>query len=184
MSRTPLTLIFLVLPLMMMTGCRYFPVENGQDTNAPGTVELARPDAKRIAELLGYYRGLDRLDQNGLKTRLTGLRGSLKKNDCSTVRLKSAMIISKLPNHENDPSSQTILDPCLNNAFNRYSAAGKLAFLLQDLIETRKTADGAQAEVQNYHHQVKTLQDENEKLHKQLEGLKAIEKSIQQRNQL
>lgn len=183
MSRTPLTLILLILPLMI-TGCRYFPVENGRDANAPGTAELARPDAKRIAELLGYYRGLDSLDQNGLKTRLTGLQGSLEKDDCSTVRLKSAMILSKLSAHESGPSSQTVLDPCLNNAFNRYSAAGKLAFLLQDLIETRKAADGAQAELQNYHYQIKTLQDENEKLHKQLEGLKAIEKSIQQRNQL
>ncbi|MCO6439647.1 MAG: hypothetical protein J5I81_00905 [Nitrococcus mobilis] len=182
MSKTPLTLILLILPLMM-PGCRYFPLENGQDASSQGAAELTRPDPRGIAELLGYYRGLDGLDENGLKTRLTRLQSRLQKDDCSTVRLKSAMILSKLSAHSGGPNSQTILDPCLNNAFNRYSAAGKLAFLLQELIETRKAADGAQAELQNYHYRIKTLQDENEKLHKQLEGIKAIEKSIQQRNQ-
>ncbi len=182
MSKTPLTLIFFILPLMM-PGCRYFPVENGQDENDQRTAALARPEPRVIAELLGYYQDLDRLDENGLKTRFSGLQGRLQKDECNTARLKSAMILSKLSVHSGGPSSQAILDPCLNNAFNRYSAAGRLAYLLQDLIETRKTADETHAELQNYHHQIKTLQDENEKLHKQLEGLKAIEKSIQQRNQ-
>lgn len=180
MRKTRLTLIPLVL--LLVTGCQYFPTRNGQDERAHSAVELARPEAGQISRLLSYYRDLDGLDEDGLKTRLAQLRGGWEKDGCGTVRLKSAMILSQLAAYGSDPGTDAVLDPCLDDASNRSSAEGKLALLLQELIETRRVASGAQAEIEDYHGQLKALQDENQKLHKQLEGLKAIEKSIQQRN--
>jgi hypothetical protein len=180
MRKTRLTLILLVL--LLVTGCQYFPTRNGQDARTYTAVERARPETGQISRLLSYYGDLDGLDEDRLKTRLAQLRNGWMGDGCSTVRLKSAMILSQLPAQESDSDANTVLDPCLGDAFIRSSAEGKLALLLQDLIETRKVASGAQAEIKDYHRQIKALQDENQKLNKQLEGLKAIEKSIQQRN--
>ena len=180
MRKTRLMLIPLIL--LLVTGCQYFPVRNGQNTRPHSTAVLTRPEATQISELLSYYKGLNGLDEDGLKTRLAQLRGSWEKGDCGTARLKSAMILSQLSASGDNSGGNAALAPCLDDAFTQDSAEGKLALLLRDLIETRRVASGAQAEIRNYHRQLKTLQDENQKLHKQLEGLKAIEKSIQQRN--
>ncbi|HET8701759.1 MAG TPA: hypothetical protein VFL97_08855 [Nitrococcus sp.] len=182
---------FISLVLLAVTGCQYIPAKNEHtparnEQNARAhnnTAESARTEtADQIFELLSYYRGLQGLDENGLKTLLAQLRDSWGEDDCSMIRLKSAMVLSQLPVNESDTGANAILDPCLGSAFSQSSAKGKLAFLLRDLIEARRAASGAQAEARGYHHQLKALQDENQKLHKQLEGLKAIEKSIQQRN--
>lgn len=180
MRKTRLLLIPLIL--LLVTGCQYFPVRNGQDTRPHSTAVLTRPEATQISELLSYYRGLSGLDEDGLKIRLAQLRSSWEEDDCGMVRLKSAMILSQLSVNKDEPGGNAALAPCLDDAFTRNSAEGKLAILLRDLIETRRVANGAQTEIRDYHRQLKTLQDENQKLHKQLEGLKAIEKSIQQRN--
>ncbi|MDN5936809.1 MAG: hypothetical protein L0H75_11680, partial [Nitrosospira sp.] len=134
-------------------------------------------------ELLSYYRALNGLNEEQLRARLTQLRGELEKYGCGTARLQSAMILSQLSAKKSDPSIQAILGLCLNDLYTQYSAEGKLALLLQDLVEARRAASRAQAETSNNQHKLRALQDENRELHKQLEGLKAIEKSIQQRNE-
>ena len=181
MGKTPLTLILLAV-LLAVAGCQYFPVRSHEDSDDLGGVELTRPEARRIANLLSYYKGLNGLGYSRLKTRLDQLEHGLEKGDCSTDRLKSAMVLSRLSAHGGVRNGDALLGPCLNNAFSRYSPEGKLALLLRDLIETRKAAHGAQANIETYQSRLKTLQEENRKLHEQLDGLRAIEKSIQQRN--
>ncbi|MDN5848498.1 MAG: hypothetical protein L0H63_02520 [Nitrococcus sp.] len=184
MRKMRLTLIPLVL--LLVTGCRYFPISNGGAASGVGThdaVELTHSQARQIAELLSYYRTLNGLGEDRLRTLLAQLQGDLKEYGCGTARLKSAMILSQLSAKESDPSAGAILGICLYDVFTRYSPEGKLALLLRDLIEARRAASRAQSETSNYHHKLRALQDENKKLHKQLEGLKAIEQSIQQRNE-
>ena len=181
MGKTPLTLILLAV-LLAMAGCQYFPIRSHQDSGDLSGVELTQPQARRIASLLSYYKGLNGLGYNRLRIRLDQLQHGLEKDDCSTDRLKSAMVVSRLPAYGGPREGNALLDPCLDNAFSRYSPEGKLALLLRDLLETRKAAYGAQANIETYQNRLKALQEENRKLHEQLDGLRAIEKSIQQRN--
>ncbi|MDN5872013.1 MAG: hypothetical protein L0H73_15005 [Nitrococcus sp.] len=184
MRKLRLTLIALVV--LLVTGCQYFPSRNGGAVSGLGThdaVELTRSQARQIAELLSYYRALEGLGEDRLRAHLARLQGDLEEYGCDTARLKSAMILSQLSAKESDPGAAAILGICLNDVFTQYSPEGKLALLLRDLIEARRAASRAQSEARNYHHETRALQDENQKLHKQLEGLKAIEQSIQQRNE-
>lgn len=182
MCKTQLTLI--CLAFLLLTGCQRLLIRDGnsQPTSAARSEQITSSEAREISSLLNYYRDLNGLGEGILQARLVQLGSGLEKDGCGTARLKSAMILSQLPSKSAASGASAVLKPCLDEAFAGHSAQSKLALLLRDLIETRSAARGAEIQAADYQHKLKVLEDENQKLHKQLEGLKAIEKSIQQRN--
>lgn len=180
MYKTRLTLIGLAF--LLLTGCQRFPTRDSRTASTFSSEQITLSEARQISNLLSYYRDLNGLGEGILKARLIQLGSGLEKDGCSTARLKSAMILSQLPSQSATSGANAVLKPCLDEAFAGDSTQSKLALLLRDLIETRGAARGALAQAEDYQHKLKVLEDENQKLHKQLEGLKAIEKSIQQRN--
>ncbi|MGD8709000.1 MAG: hypothetical protein PVF40_01325 [Ectothiorhodospiraceae bacterium] len=172
----------------LLAGCQLLPVrENDQQQSAAASQAAARDreqeaQARRLADVVSFYRQTADMEEEGLQRRLSVIESDVQPGRCNAARLKSAMLIARLgPRRDVDTDSE-YLAPCTKDPLARYSAEGSLAILVQDLINAHSARASSEAKLKDAAAELKKLRGENAELSKQLEGLKAIERSIQKRD--
>jgi hypothetical protein len=183
----------LLTAAIILSGCHWLIPPLGP---APQTAEItpvkasaSTRDTQSVDALLNYYRLTGEISPAIVPDRIDRLRSHLTEGRCDGTRLRTAMLASRLPPGEGEQLGMKLLEPCVENPFARYSPAGVVAILLNDMLENRAArleASAAHAREQSRARelavQVERLEAEVSALEQQLEGLKAIERSIQQRD--
>lgn len=182
----------LLTAAMILSGCQLLALPGATATEAALSPEqpvayVREGDA--TDELLSYYRLTGEISQATVPDRIERLRPRLTENRCDEARLRTAMLASRLPAGKGEELGLKLLEPCVEDPFARYSATGVVAILLNDVLENRAARLQAAAAREREERragdlarQVERLQAEVAALEEQLEGLKAIERSIQERD--
>jgi hypothetical protein len=142
----------------------------------------AQARGRELAALLDYYRGVQMAPRAVLEERSDHLADWVQEGECSTWRLKYAMVTKALVPPEGIPDARKHLDVCLAATPRADRALSGFAYLLEELWEAEAVSVQYRDQLQRTRQQLESEQSETAKLRKQLEGLKAIEKSIQQRD--
>jgi len=173
-----------VLAALLLSGCaQLFPARGEPASSQPTVDEIhSRREAEALSNLLDFYRRSASMAPEELARRLDVQRKQLDKGRCDDARLRSAILVSRLPAHKRSADAEHLLGPCLEDPFKRYSDKGGLAMALHDLLITQVRAEEQANAAEKLAEAKKSLSEENAKLRKQLDGLKAIERSIQQRD--
>lgn len=164
-------------------GCQHLPTVGQDDAgSAPATRPAGTRDAetRQLFSLLNYYERSSALDEETVHRRLAILESRLDPQRCSAARIRFAILLTRLPASAGAPGDGP-LAPCTYNPHAGKTAEELLAPLLSDLMTARHTGAESRTEAQSLANKLADMQAENGKLRKQLEGLKAIEQSLQKR---
>ncbi len=181
---------------MTLSGCRLLASPGAE---ADATVTEAAVSGEKLPvyaregdetdDLLSYYRLTGELSQATVPDRIERLRTRLIEDRCDEARLRTVMLASRLPPGEGEALGLKLLEPCVDDPFARYSATGADAILLNDMFANRAARQQAAAAREREQRRAGDLAEEVERLRtevtaleQQLEGLKAIERSIQERD--
>lgn len=172
---------------VLLAGCQNLPIElpDGAGGREPDAEEPApRPRPQPVAlDLLAFYARSDGLGPQALRQRAEALEPRASAPGCSEARLRSAILRLRLP-PEQAGDIERRLAPCTGGSVE--PARAHLARLLGDLLDARRSGASTAAELRQRlseaESRVEALGAENERLREQLEGLKAIERSIQERD--
>lgn len=175
---------------LVLSGCPLALPERGQGEPGPVDEALERNGERdEASEALHYYRFTGELSEAGVESRIRRLEPQVREAVCNRDRLRLAMLFSRLPESIGDDRSREVLGPCLENAFARHSGLGAFAALLDEIVASRQAGREAQQaearaerQAREQAEEVSTLRDTIGALEEQLEGLKAIERSIQERD--
>ncbi len=177
---------------LLIAGCK-LPAAAPEDTGSLTIEEPLPSDDGRnedAADLLDYYRLTADMAPPTVVGRLGALRGRLEDARCDETRVRTAMLASRLPKGEGGAQlGQGLLEPCVEDPFARYTAAGTIAVLIDDMLAQRAGRHAADAAGAEETERATALASEAERLRaeiadleKQVEGLKDIERSIQERD--
>lgn len=175
---------------LVLTGCP-LALPDSAEPEPPPVGEALEPVQERdeASEALNYYRFAAELSEAGVENRIRRLEPMIQGEQCSRERVRLAVLFSRLPEGIGDDRSQALLTPCLEDPFARHSGLGAFAALLDDVIASRQArrdvqeaATRAEREARQQAEELTTLQETVDALEEQLEGLKAIERSIQERD--
>lgn len=177
---------------LLLAGCQNLPIElpegfGGREPEPelepePEPTPVRRPPPAAI-DLLALYSRSAGLEADAVRRRLEALEPRASAPGCSEARLRSAILRLRLPAGEAGDMERR-LAPCEGEHVAPDRA--HLARLLGDLAAARRSGEATAAELRERlaetRRQVEALSAENERLQEQLEGLKAIERSIQERD--
>lgn len=171
---------------VLLAGCQNLPIqlpERGGGDDGPETSAEPTPPRPLAPELLALYARSAELDAEILRIRAEALEPRASAPGCSEARLRSAILRLHLPPAEAGDLERR-LAPCRNEGVEAERA--HLAALLADLLASRQEAAETTAALRERlaesENRAETLAEENARLEEQLEGLKAIERSIQERD--
>ncbi len=160
----------IALSLVLLGGCQALP-EGGR---APFGTAASSPAAD-VPRLMAYYRTAAAMDSPALDRELKRYRGMLSDGRCDESRIRLALVMLR----KSTPGETGLLAPCLVDDRAVDTEVRDFAFLVDARLDALRTADrrydAALAEIQR-------LKTENRKLSQQVEGLKSIEKSLQERD--
>ena len=177
--------------LTLASGCQNLPLvgelpeqtqEQPVSSPPPDTEAPAQTDGRQLAGLLDYYRGVQMAPRGVLRERSKYLAAQVTAGECDPWRLKYAMVTKALTPPEDIARARELLAVCVESNLRNNRAVGKLALLLAELWETQAVSVRYQNQLQQTRQQLDREQAQSAKLREQLEGLKAIEQSIQQRD--
>jgi hypothetical protein len=160
--------------LLLTQGCTLIP--DLRKADAPARAQRQLVD--QLPEILAYYREASGWPEARLQLERETQRSLLITGQCNLARLKLAAISLEIV--EQDASArapQGLLRPCLKDESLAAGVQG-LALLLGSQITQRSTSA---AQLRTQTQELETLRRQNLELLRQLEGLKALERSLQQR---
>lgn len=173
--------------LSVLNGCQQLPIVHEQSRQQPPTeTQLDEPPGqvrgREVATLLDFYRGVEMAPRAILEERARYLAERVQEGKCDSWRLKYAMIKKALAPPAEIPESRELLTVCLTAKPRSNGALGEFAYLLEELWEAEAVSMQYRNQLQQTRRALENERGETAKLRKQLEGLKAIEQSIQQRD--
>lgn len=177
---------------LMATGCQHLPFGRelpGDDAAQNGASEPETPPetpsqvrGRQLAALMDYYRGVKMAPRAVLEERSAYLKTLVTDGACDPWRLKYAMVTRALVPPGEIEQATKLLTVCLGADSPDHHGVGAFASLLEELWETEAVSVRYRQQLQATRRKLDNEQAETAKLRKQLEGLKAIEQSIQQRD--
>lgn len=178
-----LTLVTLALAAAL-AGCEALRLPQGSTTGeAPHTtIPTPDPEARRVRKLVDYYHTVERLEPSVVLDRFEAMAAARQTPGCTVARVRSAMLMTRMPTADRASDAEAILAPCLDSPAVRASTRGALAALVARALEWRARNAQANHGAAARQQALEKLRAENAELRKQLEGLKAIEESLQRRD--
>lgn len=167
------------LCLITLGGCHLLPPPPAarRDSGAQPVAEQRRAEGVGDSDLpwlLAYYHDMGDVDPAVVDREYQRNLAALEEG-CGKARLKLALTL--LSQERSGP--RDLLTPCLEAPELRNTALQNLAFLLHTQLQALALAE---RNTEAAHKQTQQLTDENQKLRRQVEALKAIERSLQGRD--
>lgn len=129
--------------------------------------------------LLAYYRDMEGLSEQVIEREQLNSRAGLEAGRCNAPRLQLALVLLRgLESGLRPEVPEDLLRPCLEDPLLANSGIQHFAFMLQGQISR---AGAAQVRSRAAVQELESLKRENAELKRQVEGLKAIERSLQDR---
>ncbi|MBA1146256.1 hypothetical protein H0Z60_04210 [Ectothiorhodospiraceae bacterium WFHF3C12] len=175
----------------MLGGCQNLPfgaelpgANTEQETAAPQPAPetAAQARSRQLAGLLDYYRGVQMAPRGVLEEREKYLVDLVTEGECDPWRLKYAMVSKALAAPGDIEKVRSLLTGCMEPNQRENGAVSTFAYILEELWETEAVSVRYREQLEATRKKLDSEQAETAKLRKQLEGLKAIEESIQQRD--
>lgn len=154
--------------------------------NLPGDwPQRQRPDTgtATVARALEAVRGSQGLSGDALRQRIARQLERRTHGHCDAAELSAGMLALRLPGATEPPAIDTLFDDCLDVADTADTTIGVLAAVIADGLYWRGEAAAGRAGNKGLKQAIEELRADNAQLREQLEGLKAIEESLQQREQ-
>lgn len=131
-----------------------------------------------LIDLLSYYQELGGRSAESLQQERRFYRAALVADRCSTARMRLGLVLLRLPEAiKPDPDSRHLMAPCLPE-----TGDGRSLHLLAQLIDQQLQARAqSQAQQQGASQTLEALKRDNQELRRQVDGLRAIERSLQNR---
>lgn len=168
---------------MMLHGCAVLSPE-GQTTGAgagstPGLFD-DKPSDRDLSELLRYYQYTADWSEKALDGERRSLQPALSQGRCNTERFKMSLIALRAAERslKLDGPAEDLLKPCLAEPGLAGSGLQGLALLVSTQL---REASAGQQRLKAGAQELEATKRENQELRRQLEGLKAIERSLQDR---
>lgn len=136
--------------------------------------------AEDLVELLDYYQELESKPEAALQQERRFYQAALVADRCSSERMRLGLVLLRL-NEVGRPSTDVdqIMPPCLLDA-----GDGRGIHLLAQLIHHQLlTTNRLLARQQDSSQTLEALKRDNQELRRQVDGLRAIERSLQNRRQ-
>ena len=169
--------------LMAAAGCQHLPVSGsgnpGSGTPSTHPEVMSDIEHRQLIALLDYYERTSDMDYEALRQRLAILEPRVRPGRCTAARIRFAMLLTRLPPGEG--AGGGILAPCTPTPRAGTTAEDLLAPVLRELIAARHARAETHARAQALEDELANTKAENGKLREQIEGLKAIEESLQER---
>ena len=156
----------------LVSGCAKLPI--GPPVDEP-------PEPEPLSQALATFADSRGLSPEALQQRLQVTRDKDAPERCDGAELASAMLLLRLPAKADGVDPESLLQACLDAPGDRAADARRLAMVVARALELRHGEAQAQAATATLKDELAALQQENAQLREQLEGLKAIEESLQQR---
>lgn len=171
-----------------LAGCGHMPFaelpgEQGgghAGRNLPSGMQ-AEEAGQQVRALLAYYQGLQEAPMTDLERRALHLSSRVTPGVCDTERLQYAMVAVTM-HPPQDQGFEKLLGPCVEATRGAPSSLKHLAYLLEELWRTKAVSQDYRTKLKSAREALDNEKAETAKLRKQLEGLKQIEQSIQQRD--
>lgn len=125
--------------------------------------------------LLAYYQGMEGKPERDLEQERKRQQAALVANRCDTTRMQLGLTLLRAAERGmRIDNSENVMRPCLDDPRLARSNAHYLAYLIEAQLSSRRTE---QQQLKN----AEALKKENQELRRQVEGLKAIERSLHDR---
>lgn len=158
--------------LLLAQGCALLP-----DERKP-PVPAQRQLVDQLPNVLAYYREAAEWSGPRLQQEWEAQRSLLITDHCNLARLKLAMLsLHSAEAGKFGVSHRELLKPCLKNESVAAGVQGLALLLGNQITQLATAAAGSRGQAQ----ELEALQQQNLELKRQLEGLKALERSLQQR---
>ncbi|RFA31352.1 hypothetical protein CAI21_01620 [Alkalilimnicola ehrlichii] len=171
-----------LLPLLLLSlsACETLPSSRGSGESETGwarsLIDVGRPSGHReVTELMEYHQRVNAMSATERETELRRLRADLDNTTCNStlLHLAVAQLVESAENTEN------LLKPCFDEEERQPTGIEEFARFIDQLLTARReqvAAIGLMAE------ELEKRNRENLELRRQLDGLKAIERSLQGRD--
>jgi hypothetical protein len=174
MSRIPTSLLSSLFIAPMLAGC-----VNGSlqlPGHGPAPTAVSGPD---VGALLAYYHSIKEQPERAVDRELKAQQAGLTEGRCDDSRMRLGLVLLRASElgtkHE---GSGDLMRPCIVDHTLVGTDAHYLAHLIHGQLRGRA---GDQARQQAALQEAQLLKKENQELRRQVEGLKAIERSLQDR---
>ncbi|WP_018719358.1 hypothetical protein [Arhodomonas aquaeolei] len=168
----------LALTATALAGC-----QNLHRKAPPPQQQLPDTEPGPVAMALQAVRGSQGLSGDELRERMTHQLAERTDGRCDAAELSAGILALRLPGNAEPPAIDGLFDDCLDAAATADTPAGVLAAVIADGLYWRGEAAAGHAGNKGLKTAIQELRAENAQLRDQLEGLKAIEESLQQREQ-
>lgn len=139
------------------------------------------PVNPQLMRLLSYYQELSRQSAAAIEREWGFYRAALLAGQCDTARMRLGLVLLRANELELElESDEDILHSCVYAA-EQASGIPLLAQLIQAQLLQRTDKETHRQEAA---HAIESLKKENQELRRQVDGLKAIERSLQSRRHL
>lgn len=167
-----------MLALGLLSGCALFPA--GEEGGPPPAAQFEKsPSDQNLSELLSFYAASRQLSEPALKQALLAQRGATSPG-CDLSRLRLGLLqlhAAERGATDSELAADDVLVPCLQA---QDAEPGLLALAI--LIHTQLSElDGQRQRLVAGQKELDAARKENLELKRQLEELKAIERSLQDR---
>lgn len=165
MTALPIRLLGCAL-LLLLTGC----ATSWQSPDGPPMHD------RDLNGLLAYYRDLDGMPDDAIAQERQRRQATLVVDRCDATRMQLGLALLRAAERgmRIDEDGENILQPCLDDP----RLARSNVHLLVDLIQAQLSSRRAE---QQRLRNAEALKKENQELRRQVEGLKAIERSLHDR---
>lgn len=175
MTRMPQRLLACLL-ILALAGCntplRLPPLESERVPNAA-------LDDRELNQLLAFYRGLEGRSEASLERERKFYKAASIDGRCDDARMRLALVLLRgVEAGQRVEGADSVLQPCLVDRELKDTNAQHLAYLIHAQLRSRTSEQSRyHTAIQDY----EVLKRDNQELRRQVEGLKAIERSLQDR---
>ncbi|WP_440997738.1 hypothetical protein [Arhodomonas sp. SL1] len=171
--------ISVTLAALALAGCQALP------EHAPPPEPEPEPAQRSAVEgALGAYRRSAGLPEDELRRRLERALSAGRPDVCDAEDLRAAALLLRLPADDSVPEREAVLGDCLETGTAAETPAVDLAALLERALVLQAGHRNAQDELAGLRQEARQLREDNERLGEKLDGLKAIEENLQERERL
>lgn len=164
MTALPIRLLGCAL-LLLLTGC----ATSWQSPDGPPMHD------RDLNGLLAYYRDLDGMPDDAIAQERQRRQATLVVDRCDATRMQLGLALLRAAERGmRIDNSENVMRPCLDDPRLARSNAHYLAYLIEAQLSSRRAE---QQQLKN----AEALKKENQELRRQVEGLKAIERSLHDR---
>lgn len=180
MSSLPLRLLGL-LSVLTLAGCATPPSwwPPVADTGEPETVLDDKADDRDLNALLAYYQSIEGQPERALDRERKSYQAALTDGRCDSERMRLGLVLLRAAESgARIEGSENTMQPCIQDA----SLVGTNVHYVAQLIDAQLRRNIAEhTRYQRVFQEAEVLKKENQELRRQVEGLKAIERSLQDR---